>query len=103
MQLQMKEDVIQTVEGAINLVKQLGRISQEEFNEICRRIRGMETPPVKEPERAYTRRQVAEALNISLRTLDRMIGRGEIQTKRVSERRRVIMSSDLEKYLAQIR
>jgi excisionase family DNA binding protein len=47
-----------------------------------------------------TRREVAEVLGVSVQTVARMLGRGELETVRVGERFVRIPAESLEAYLA---
>jgi excisionase family DNA binding protein len=50
-------------------------------------------------EPLLTRREVAEALGVSVQTVARLIGRGELETVRVGERFVRIPAESLEQYL----
>jgi excisionase family DNA binding protein len=51
------------------------------------------------PPLCFTRFEFADALRVSVRTVDRMIAAGEIRVRRVRSKAVRILRSDVEKYL----
>lgn len=55
----------------------------------------------RNPEKPLTRQQFAAAIGVSIDTVDRLAQRGEVEILAVSPRRRVILASELRRFLAQ--
>ena len=95
------KETIQLVRNQIKPLVDAGLIPSDEFRELLtlsKQSTAGECRGNRKPE-ACSRKEAAERLGVSLRTLDRLIFEGDIQARRIGKRRVSILMEDIIDYL----